>query len=239
MRLLYTVWCIFWLILIFIILYPFTFIFLQKRKWYLYAHYINRLWGKIFFFLIGIKLDIEYRYRPAPNKTYVFAANHFSYLDIAVMGVILNNYFAFIGKHDVKNMPLFGYMFRKLHIQVNRENAKSRFSSLNKGLKTLSEGRSIMIFPEGGIKTKNPPQMHPSLADGAFRMAIEKQVPLVPITLATNYKILPDKRPLRLYCLPMRAIVHQPISILGLTTQDIDMVKQKWFDTITNELQNK
>lgn len=237
MRLLYTIWCIFWLIVIFLLFFPLTYIFLQKKEWKPHAHALNRLWGKIFFRLSAISLDIEYRYRPDPQQTYVFCANHFSYLDIAVMGVIVQNYFAFVGKQDVKDVPLFGYMFRKLHIQVNRDSATSRVSTLAQSLKTLAQGRSIVIYPEGGIKTKNPPQMHLPLADGAFKMAIQQQVSIVPITLLTNYKILPDKSPLRLHRLPMRAIVHEPLSTTGLTAQDAHLLREQWYQVVNDALQ--
>jgi 1-acyl-sn-glycerol-3-phosphate acyltransferase len=236
MRLLYTIWCGFWFIFIFLLFFPFTYLFLQKKQWKPYAHAINRLWGQIFFRMVGIRLDIEYRFRPDTKQTYIFCANHFSYLDIAVMGVIIPNYFAFVGKHGVKNIPLFGYMFRKLHIQVNRESASSRVSTLTKSLKTLAEGRSIVIYPEGGIKTKNPPQMHLPLAEGAFKMAIQQQVPIVPITLLTNYQIIPDKTPFRLHRVPMRAVVHEPLPTTGLTSQDANALRERWYQVVQDEL---
>lgn len=236
MKLIYTIWCGFWLMIIFLVLFPAMFICLQRRQWKPYAHWLNRLWGKLFFPLAGIRIEIQYRYKPSPDKAYVFCANHFSYLDIAVMGVILENYFAFVGKHGVKNIPLFGYMFRHLHIQVNRENSQSRVSSLNKAIKTLSQNRSVVIYPEGGIKTKQPPQMHYPWMDGAFRMAIHQQVPVVPITLLSNYKILPDKNPIRLQRYPMRAIVHEPLITIGLTSQDVSMLRDKCYQVIDDEL---
>ena len=235
MRLIYTSWCIFWLILIFLLLFPLVYICLQREQWKPYAHWLNRLWGKLFFAVAGIKIQIEQRHSLVSEQTYVFCANHFSYLDIAVMGVILNNYFAFVGKHDVKNIPLFGYMFRKLHIQVNRESSQSRVGSLSKALKTLAQGRSIVIYPEGGIRTKKPPQMH-TFMDGAFKMAIQQQVPIVPVTLLTNYKILPDEGKLRLYRNPLRAVVHEPLSTIGLTQADTTALKEKCFQIIDETL---
>lgn len=235
MRLIYTIWCIFWLVLIFLLLFPLVFVCLQRNQWKPYAHWLNRLWGHLFFAVAGIKIEVEQRYIPAPDQVFVFCANHFSYLDIASMGVILDNYFAFVGKHDVKNIPLFGYMFRKLHIQVNRENSQSRVGSLSKAIKTLAQGRSIMIYPEGGIRTKKPPQMH-SFMDGAFKMAIQQQVPIVPVTLLTNYKILPDEEKLRLYRNPLRAVVHEPLSTIGLTQADTTALKEKCFQIIDETL---
>lgn len=233
---LYTLWCAFWFILIFLLLFPFTFLFLQRESWKPYAHKINAIWGHIFFFLAGIKIEVDYQYQPDPKRTYVFCANHFSYIDIASMGVIIPNYYAFVGKHGVKKVPLFGYMFSKLHIQVNREKANSRAYSLTKSIKTLRSGRSVVIYPEGGIKSTNPPQMHRPFKDGAFKMAIQEGVPIVPVTLLTNHRILPDVLPLRLHRHPIKAIVHPPIDTRGLTQNDLEWLKEKTFTIIDEAL---
>ena len=236
MRLLYTIWCQFWLVAIFLLLFPLIFILLQSENWKPQVHILNRVWSKLFFLMIGIKCEIEYRFNPNINETYVFCANHFSYLDTASIAVIIKNYFAFIGRAETGKVPLFGYLFNKLHIGVNRDDAKSRIQTLKTTLKTLQSGRSIMIFPEGGINTKNAPQMFEPLTDGAFAMAIQAQVPIVPITLLTNYQILPDQNPMRFYRKTMKAIVHEPIFTKGLTKTDLDKVKTQYFDLVQNTL---
>jgi 1-acyl-sn-glycerol-3-phosphate acyltransferase len=237
--LLYTVWCAFWFGFWYILLFPLTWVGLQRREWHPFVHRINWLCSRILLFFMGIKIEVEYRYRPNPNQTYVFCANHFSYLDIIVMGLILENYFAFVGKEEVRKIPLFGYMFAKMHIYVKREESNSRVSSLNKSLKTLLSGRSIVIFPEGGIKAQIPPQMHHPFQNGAFQLAIRQQLPIVPITLLSNYEIMPDSQPVRLYRLPVRAIVHEPIYTNGLDQQHTNAVREQCFAVIQEALQTK
>ena len=151
------------------------------------------------------------------------------------MGVVVKNYYAFVGKSDVKTIPLLGYMFAKLHVQVDRERPNSRAYSLAKSIRTLQAGRSIMIFPEGGIVTKHVPKMAP-FKDGAFTMAIQQQVPIVPVTLLTDYKILPDDGKFRMRWHPMRAVVHPPIVTTGLTQQDVVRLKQETYQIIDREL---
>jgi 1-acyl-sn-glycerol-3-phosphate acyltransferase len=194
------------------------------------------LWGKLFFALAGIPVQIEQRFRPEPDGVYVFCVNHFSYLDIAAMGVVVDNYFAFVGKSEVKHIPLLGYMFAKLHVQVDRSQANSRAYSLAKSIRTLASGRSIMIFPEGGIVSKAIPQMRHPFKDGAFIMAIQQQVPIVPITLLTNYQILPDVPKVRMHRYPLRAVIHPPITTTGLTQDDVETVKEQTYQIIQNEL---
>ena len=239
MRFLYSAWCVFCFAFWYTVLFPLSFVGLQREAWLPFVHRINRLVSQLFLLSVGVSVEIEYRYRPDPKQTYVFCANHFSYFDIMIMGVIIENYFAFIGKEDVKKIPLFGYMFAKMHINVKREDGNSRVSSLNKSLKTLAKGRSVMVFPEGGMKTKNPPQMHQPLQNGAFQIAIQQQVPIVPITLLNNYQILPDRKPLRMTRLPARVVVHEPLSTTGLTQQDRDALRQQCFDIIQQELNSR
>ncbi len=236
MRLLYTIWCVVCLVTLYLILFPVQFVCLQREAWKPLAHRINAVWGYLFFWVIGIPVRVEYRFRPDPKGVYVFCANHFSYLDIAVMGVILRNYFAFVGKSDVKHIPLLGYMFAKLHVQVDRNQPNSRAYSLAKSIRTLASGRSIMIFPEGGIRAEAIPKMQHPFKDGAFIMAIQQQVPIVPVTLLTNYRILPDKPAVRFYWYPMRAIVHPPLSTESLTPADVEQLKEETFRIIDAEL---
>ena len=231
----YTVWCSFWFILIYVLLFPIQFVALQRESWKPFAHWLNRFWGQCFFLVAGIKVNIRYDFRPEPRGVYVFCANHFSYLDIACMGVVVDNFYAFIGKHGVKNIPAIGYMFRKLHIQVNRDQPNSRSYALNKCIKTLANGRSVMIFPEGGIKTKNPPLMV-DFQDGAFKMAIQQQVPIVPIALLTNYKIMPDASPFRLHRRNVEAIILAPISTIGKNPADAADLKATCYAAIGKAL---
>lgn len=235
---LYTIWCATYFVALYLVLFPIQFVFLQRDNWKPLAHKINYIWGTLFFWGIGMPVRVDRRFHPDPKRTYVFCANHFSYLDIAAMGVIVKNYYAFVGKSDVKNIPLLGYMFAKLHVQVDRDQANSRAYSLAKSIRTLASGRSIMIFPEGGIRAPEPPQMVP-FKDGAFTMAIQQQVPIVPVTLLNNYLILPDRSPVRFHWHPLRAVVHPPIETTGMTQDDVKQLKEETYRIINAELMSK
>jgi 1-acyl-sn-glycerol-3-phosphate acyltransferase len=217
----------------FFALYPFFLIFIQKVKWHRYGILLNRIWSWIFFNFCGIKVEIEYKSPLDKNKQYVFCANHFSFLDIALMGR-LPFYFVFVGKSSLGKVPFFGYMFKKLHITVNRESIRNKYESLVKSKQAIEVGKSIAIFPEGGI-TKNAPNLS-KFKDGAFRLAIEKQVPVVPITLPYNYIIFPDEKKLQINRRKAKIVVHEEISTLGLTLDDIDQIKEKTFNIIEKEL---
>lgn len=235
LRRIYSFWCYFWFLSLFLLLYPFFYIFLQKEKWHPKAHYLNRLWGQLFFPLSFLPVHVVYQSQLDKRQPYVFCANHTSVLDIAVMGVVLDHYYAFIGKSSLAKLPLFGYMFTRLHISVDRSSRVRSYQTMQKALDILDKGRSLMIFPEGGIVTTDPPKMTP-FKDGPFRMAIEKQVPIVPITLPYNWFVLPDDSGLLFRRHEIKAIVHKPILTQGMTMEDMPRLKQMTFEVIDNEL---
>jgi 1-acyl-sn-glycerol-3-phosphate acyltransferase len=231
----YTAWAGFWFVAILIIHFPFHFIFLQKPEWKQYSHGLIRIWGKWLFFLMAMPLRVQYDFTPEKKGTYVFVSNHFSYWDISSMGTIIDNYYAFVGKASVKNIPLLGYVFTKLHIQVDRSEKESRAKSMTRANAALKHGRSLLMFAEGGIVTRNPPQMAAPFKDGAFLLAIQNQVPIVPVTLLSHHQIIWDEE-LIISRLPIRAIVHKPISTVGLKTSNMDELKEQTWNIIQNEL---
>ncbi|MEL7002692.1 MAG: lysophospholipid acyltransferase family protein [Bacteroidota bacterium] len=194
---------------------------------------INRWWARSFLTLSFFPFKTEFRFAPKKGQSYVFCPNHFSYLDIPTMGLNKVNTI-FVGKNDMEKIPLFGFMYSKLHITVDRNSLKSRYTTVLKSKEAVDEGKSLVIFPEGGIVTSSPPQMA-KFKDGAFRIAIEKQIPIIPVTIPYNWIILPDSTllPKRLL---MTTIYHEPIETKGLSMSDVGMLKQKTFDTINSEL---
>ncbi|MEJ0056427.1 MAG: lysophospholipid acyltransferase family protein [Bacteroidota bacterium] len=118
----------------------------------------------------------------------------------------------------------------RLHITVDRNRLKGRYDSFVNSRQAIEDGKSLVFYPEGGIYTKNAPEMVP-FKDGAFRLAIEKQIPLVPY----NWIILPpDEFLLRQG--NVRVIFHEPIETTGMTLTDVDQLKQRVFNTIEKEL---
>jgi 1-acyl-sn-glycerol-3-phosphate acyltransferase len=137
----------------------------------------------------------------------------------------------------MENIPVFGFMYSKLHITVDRAKLKSRYITLVKSLKALDQGKSLVIFPEGGIVSKHPPVMA-EFKDGAFRAAIEKQIPIVPVTIPYNWIILPGAEFL-LSWKPMKVIFHEPIDPSHYSLKELDIFKARVRTVIENELQNQ
>jgi len=185
----------------------------------------------------GVRIVKEYREPLNKKLQYVFCANHFSYVDILVMSLAPTPV-VFIGKKSISKIPLFGYLYRNLHVLVDRESNKSRYNALQRSLEVIDRGFSLAIFPEGGIKSPNPPVMAP-FKKGAFKVAIERNVPIVPVTLPYNYLFLPDDGKLLIHRRSLKIIFHKSIDTSGYTGEDINELNQKVFDIIASELTEK
>jgi 1-acyl-sn-glycerol-3-phosphate acyltransferase len=220
--------------LLFVILFPLLLLPIFLPSQFRLVGIINRWWAKCTFVLSFLPYNVECKAKLNPKQQYIFCPNHFSYLDIPTMGLNPINTI-FVGKNDMEQIPFFGYMYRKLHITVNRASLKSRVNTILASMKAIDEGKSLVIYPEGGMITKNPPTMV-AFKDGAFRAAIEKQIPIVPVTIPNNWLILPDETQLRLRGGNVRVVFHHPIETKGMTLDHIEVLKKNVYSIIDEEL---
>jgi 1-acyl-sn-glycerol-3-phosphate acyltransferase len=234
LRRIYTLYGVIVFFLLFVIFFFLLLIPIIFPKKYKLVGVFNRWWAKLLFICIGIPFKVEYESRLNPKRQYIFCPNHCSYIDIATLALNQHNT-VFVGKNDMENIPFFGFMYSKLHITVDRAKLKSRYITLVKSLKALDQGKSLVIFPEGGIVSKHPPVMA-EFKDGAFRAAIEKQIPVVPVTIPFNWIILPSDQFL-LQWKHMKVVFHEPIDPSIYTLKDIDRFKERVRTVIDNELQ--
>ena len=155
--------------------------------------------------------------------------------DIMLMLLAVKNHpFVFVGKKELVKIPIFGFIYKRVCILVDRENSKSRFAVFERAQNRIQQGLSICIFPEGGVPDESV--LLDEFKDGAFRIAIEHQLTIIPVTFYDNKKRFsytffsgsPGK---------MRAKVHAPISTIGKTMNDKNLLKQEVRDIILSELQ--
>jgi 1-acyl-sn-glycerol-3-phosphate acyltransferase len=231
-RFLYTTYGVIVFTLLFSIFFFLLLIPILFRKQFHLVGIFNRWWARSLFTLIGIPFNVEYKTKLDHDKVYIFCPNHFSYLDIPAMGLNKHNTI-FVGK-DLEKVPVFGFMYTKLHITVDRSKLKSRYSSMIKTLEALDEGKSLVIFPEGGIVTEKDPVMG-SFKDGAFRASIEKQISIVPVTIAYNWIILPPDEFL-LRWKRLKVVFHEPINPQQYSLENISEYKEDVKRVIAAEL---
>ncbi len=237
-RKIYAAWCVVSFIVPFLVFYPFYFIFISRPAWYKYAHQLNRAWSSIQLRLYGLPVTIERRGQLQAGNQYIFTPNHSSYIDIPMLLLGIPGFLNFVGKESLTKVPLWGAIFKKLYISVDRRNPVSSARSYIRSKQTLADGRSVVIFPEGSISENAGTEMLP-FKDGPFKLAIETQTPLVPVSMPFNHIFLPDvdgKFIVRWH--PLKMIVHEPISTQGLTVQDIPSLKNKVYSIILTEFIN-
>jgi len=186
----WTLWRVWFYILMgvpIIIMFPFLFISILKEKWYPYFFVMARIWAKVILFGSGFYYKIEREQELEPSKSYMLVANHTSMTDIMLMLAVIRNPFVFVGKKELSKIPLFGFFYKRTCILVDRSSSRSRMEVYERAQKRLSQGLSVCIFPEGGVPDDESVFLD-EFKDGAFRLAIEHQIPIVPITFGDNKK---------------------------------------------------
>ncbi|KEO74764.1 lysophospholipid acyltransferase family protein [Anditalea andensis] len=220
--------------LTFLALLPFFVLTIEIPSLKKYGRMLNRIWAKAFFIFLFMKVKYENRHHLKTSKQYIIVANHFSYMDIPTLGLIPTDA-VFIGKSSLGKLPIFGYMFRNLHIAVDRNSMKSRGETILRTREALDRGSSVVIFPEGGIIATEPPLMG-KFKDGAFKTAKEKKIPIIPVTLSFNHLILPDDGKLLLNFKSPKVVFHKPISLEQLEVYTPFELKDICFNIIQDQL---
>lgn len=117
----------------------------------------------------------------------MFVANHTSMTDIMLMLSVIRNPFVFVGKKELSKIPLFGFFYKRTCILVDRSSSKSRMAVFERAQKRLHQGLSICIFPEGGVPDESV--VLDEFKDGAFRLAMDHEIPIVPMTFFDNKRL--------------------------------------------------
>ena len=216
-----------------LVLFPILIFSILKEEWYPFFFKIARLWAKCILIGMGFRWIIDSEQTPELDNGYMFVANHTSMTDIMLMLVTVKNPFVFVGKKELAKIPLFGFFYKRTCILVDRSSERSRKAVFLSAQRRLKQGLSICIFPEGLVPEEDI-QLS-DFKDGAFRLAINHQIPIVPITFGDNkrrfsYKFFsgsPGK---------MRAKIHRFISTEGLTNESTKALNSKSRSIILNQL---
>lgn len=207
-----------------LIMLPFLLVSIITESGYPYFFKMARIWAKFILFGMGFYYKIEREQKLEKGKSYMIVANHTSMTDIMLMLAVVRNPFVFVGKKELSKIPLFGFFYKRTCILVDRKSSKSRMEVFDRAQKRLSQGLSICIFPEGGVPDDESVLLD-EFKDGAFRLALEHQIPIVPITFADNkkrfsYTFLSGSPGL------MRAKVHHFVDTTGKSVADKKDIKE-------------
>ena len=228
-------WKIFFIVnfsLSLLVVYPLFYLFFLSDKTLPNAFRLFKLWARYITVSSGIKVKIicEDKF---PDPPYVICPNHTSYLDIIIAYNAFPDYFVFMGKQELVKIPFFNVFFKRMHILVDRNSKSASHRSFLKAAEKIDQGACMIIFPEGTI-SKNAPRLSP-FKNGPFKLAIDKQVPLIPVTYVSNYKILGNGSFWNASCGPGKSIVyiHKAIRTSNL---DLTEIKEKVYTLLDGKI---
>ncbi|OIQ37442.1 MAG: 1-acyl-sn-glycerol-3-phosphate acyltransferase [Bacteroidetes bacterium MedPE-SWsnd-G1] len=232
--LVWRIWFYAWFIGTIIVALPVLLIITAKESWYPAFFKIARAWGKTLLFVMGFKASTISEETIEPRSNYMFCANHTSMIDIMLMLAVVKNPFVFVGKAELGKIPIFGYFYKRTCILVDRNNPSSRKAVFAEAERRLKNGLSVCIFPEGLVPDDESIVLSP-FKNGAFILAIEHKIPIVPMTFYDCKKRLS-------YTFfsgcpgALRVKIHAFIQTEHSEISDRHRVNKQAFDTIYNEL---
>ena len=230
---LYTTWAVIWFIVPFLVIYPFQQLFSRRPQWHRHLHTLNRGWSKFSIMMWGMPVRVRRELSgPLPTPC-VYVANHSSYVDIMLLFKVIPGFLNMMGKASLARVPVWGPLFGRVYITVDRNSGVSRGRAIVAARKALAAGQSICIFPEGRV-SNTPGETLLPFQDGAFQLAIDAKVPIVPVCMATNHRFMPDVAgTLRVRYAPLHITLHAPIETSGLTAADAPALKQRVAEIIS------
>ncbi len=230
------VWYMFWVAISFFLMYPLFYYNTRKESRYYRVARLRKIWCDIGFILGFYRYKTEFEVPVDFNQTMVIVTNHTSYLDTPVICTMISGNYHFMGKVELLKHPVLKLFFQTIDVPVDRASRIAGYRALKRVEENIKKGMSLILYPEGTM-SKNPPEMG-EFKSGAFKLAVDTQVPILPVTFINNYKLMrgsgtkEGSRPGT-----MRAYFHAPIDTKGLSSaEDIEALTEKVFNIINSKL---
>ncbi len=200
------------------------------------AYFFLKVWGNSFGCLCGIWFRAVGRSKIEPGRTYVYVANHNSYLDSPAFVTAIPGQFRPLGKSELKKVPVFGWLYPYVVITVDRSSTASKLKSMRTLREKLASGISVFLFPEGKMNRTADPML--PFQDGAFRLAVEMQTPIMPMVILNSRRLLP-RSPFVLRPGVITTVFLEPVEVAGLTMADVPELKRKVADRMREALEEQ
>ena len=201
-------------------------------KWW--GYYPPLIWGRCWCWLLFVRVEVKNREYIDKNTSYVFVANHQSAYDIFTVYGFLGHNFKWMMKKSIEKIPFVGAACKMSEqILVDRSSAMAMARSIVEAKKRLRDGMSLMVFPEG-TRTFDG-RLNP-FKKGAFKLAMDFKLPLVPITIDGAYDVLPRTSIFKIKYGKITLTIHKPIEPVTIGKQDIESVMNKTYSIIQSAL---
>lgn len=220
--------------------YPIYYYLLSDARRFPSAFHVMKLHAHVLLAVTGIVLRVKGATRIPKEGPYIICANHCSFLDSFCLYSIISRYFVFTGKKEIEKWPLFHIFYTSgMNIMVDRQSVSGSLGALKRMTRELSNGHPLAIFPEG-TRSENAPVLGPFKA-GAFALAIQMQVPVVPVSFVNNWKRLGRGGIFGGRAGPgtSKVVIHPPVTTVGLGKDDVDLLQYKVREIISGPLMVK
>lgn len=227
---------IFWVVFFFILGYPILFFAAQNpRKNFKRIATIRRIIALLSTWCSGIYFKLRAPQQIDWSRNYIICANHTSILDISALAILCKNNISFMGKIELMQNPITKMFFKTIDIPVDRNSKVSSYKAFKLAQQSLKEGHTIIIFPEGKIADEYPPKLQP-FKNGPFRLAIENDIPILPVIIHDLWKILWDEGKKGSRPGLCSITVLQPIETLAFGIDRAEVLKEEVYGLFAQHL---
>ena len=186
--------------------------------------------------MVRVRVEVSGVERLDPEQTYIFTPNHQSLIEVPLFVTYLGRNPAYLGKKEIFKYPVFGYGIRLIGaVPVDRSNSAAAVESAKLATENLRHGKSYVVYPEG---TRSRDGRMLPFKKGAFMMAIDAGVPVVPVTVSGATRIMP-KAQIKVFPSIVRITVHEPISTSGYSKENVallmELARQKILSALSEE----
>ncbi len=198
-----------------------------------WGYYPGKVWSQLFCYVLLIPVRVKGRKNLDKKTSYVFVANHQGSFDIFLIYGFLGRNFKWMMKKSLRKMPFVGKACESArHIFVDRTSPRKILETINQARETLTEGTSLVVFPEGA-RTFTGHMGY--FKKGAFQLADELQLPVVPLTIDGSFDIRPRTGGWVKWH-PMTLTIHRPIPPKGQGTGNIKETMNEAYEVIQSAL---
>jgi 1-acyl-sn-glycerol-3-phosphate acyltransferase len=209
------------------------FIFKGKQATDIVSNFI-KIWAGGFSILMAYRFKVINRHFVKKNKAYIFVVNHSSYLDAIAVVKVIPQSFKPLGKIEMVNIPIFGMLYKRLVILIDRSSKESRERCVIALKEEIARGQSILIFPEGTMNRTE--HLLGDFYDGAFKIAIETQTPILPLTIINTKELMPRNDALAIKNGVIKCVFSEEIDVRGLKKEDLLYLKNRVYKEMESQL---
>lgn len=200
-----------------------------------WGYYPGKYWSRLIVRILLLPVKVEGRENLDKDQSYVFVSNHQGAFDIFLIYGFLNRNFKWMMKYQLGEIPLVGYACRCCHfIFVDRRGPKRIKATYDKAREILREGMSVVVFPEG---SRTFTGHMGKFRRGAFMLADEVELPVVPLTINGSFNVMPRTRDMKwVIWHPLKLTIHKPIPHTGKGEDYQKEVMKQAYDVIESSL---